>query len=349
MGSSQSTSKQSNNDLDKLNNIVKSVINDSDEFINPEYNFLKLDVCSKYQIVLESELNKFMKLELKDYGESLMLIPKESETKSLNEKNLNKKDICQRISNHYIMILYIICLIKYVYDLEHSGELSIAGIIFRNIVLTDKTIKILYCKLPQKDLENASGDEALNLDFSRLVGFKFFVDYFLSSSEKKAFINTMKSVLSRKSQQTLRKNFCSVGKIPEVDAMFQRKYNTSLKCQQGGALDVHIASNNPIFNKSWCFAQGFITIPLAEKEGKILADMFKDMQGRYRQNVAAIQNILTTDLLDSKMNLRNISKVELDQIIEKTKEKIKVFFLQSIMDYQHLLDRAKTFPGAIVE
>ena len=360
MGSSQSIPEKNPNDepllkeeLESLNKIVTKLVTHNDMFADNEYNFLSEDVCEKYQVVLESDLNKMLKMEIKSLGESLLLIPRDEEQKLLQQKNMKKNEICTKIANHYIKILYVLCLIKYVYNLEKFGDLSLAGIIFRNIHISKNMFTVKYCKQAQKDLKRASGHEALNLDFSRLEGFKFFIEYFLEKDEAAIFLKVFRHIFARKSKGVLRKDLCEMGNIKEIEDLYQRRYNEKLICQAGGGdINIFVEADNPLFESTWCYAEGTVTIPLAESDGKEAYQLYKAMRSRYNSNIKEIEKILMHKLVDKHLSgkwaLKDINKTELDDIIREVKDKVKVFYLQSISDFQDLLDRIKTFPNAIV-
>ena len=76
MGNSSSRSPDSQvfkKELVVLNGIVNNIINEKDVFKNNNYNFLSQDVCEKYQIILEEELTKYLKLDVKSLGTSLYI------------------------------------------------------------------------------------------------------------------------------------------------------------------------------------------------------------------------------------------------------------------------------------
>ena len=342
-------------EIQSLNNIVTKLVTENDMFADQEYNFLSEDVCEKYQVVLESDLNKMLKIELKSLGENLLLIPRDEEQKLLQQKNMKKNEICTKVANHYIKILYVLCLIKYVYNLEKYGDLSLAGIIFRNISITKNMFTVTFCKHAQKDLKRASGSEALNLDFSRLEGLKFFIEYFLDKEEASIFLKAFRHIFARKSKGILKKDLCELGgKIKEIEELYERRTREKLECQTGGGeeINIFVESDNPLFDKSWCYAKGTVTIPLAEPDGKEALTLYRSMRSRYYANIKDIEKIVMGRLVErhitGKWTLRDINKTELDSIIFDVKEKVKVFYLQSISDYQDLLDRIKSLPNAIV-
>ena len=354
-------------ELARLNQIVTAVVREDNLFQNNEYNFLSQDVCSKYQVILESDLNKQLKLDIKSIGESLLLIPRDGEQALLTKRNLKKDEICTRVANHYMKILYILCLIKYVYNAERYGDLSIAGILFRNIVISKDTFQMHFCSTTQKNLREAYGEAATYLDFSKLEGLKFFVEYFLDPKEAAIFIRTLKHILLRKNKGTLRVDFCDIGakKIVELEEVYLSRYgreDKELVCaspsqvnkQTGGssALRLQVVGNNPVFEKDWCMGgPSTITIPMAEPDGKEAARLYKGIRAKATRNIKAVEAILERLVEPSgtnKWTLRDITKEELDSIIADLKTKVKVFYFQSIMDFQDLLDKVKTFPKAII-
>ncbi len=376
MGANQSvdsTGHELGEDLNQLKKIVTKLVDDKDMFIDREYNFLSEDVCDKYKVILESDLDKLLKLEIKSLGESLLLIPTDEENKLLQRKNIAKKDICSKIANHYIRILYVLCLVKYVYNIERHGELSLAGIVFRNIRVNKSTVQVEFCKESQKNLRESSGSSALALNFARLEGFRFFTKYFLDRDEATVFLRTFRHLLSRKPKGTLRKDLCEFKKLKELEDMYKRRFGEDLKCLAGGSseqpdntnaatteygsgddenpIEVMVEGDNPIFDRLWCYRNGVITIPLAESDGKQALDMIKEMKSRYKSNIKDVEKILyrlVKRKLDGSWTLNDITKTQLDSIVADVKDKIKVFYIQSICDFQDFLDRIKTFPHAII-
>jgi len=345
-------------DLDRLNNIVTSVVSENNVFQSSEYNFRSQDVCKKYQVILESDLNKQLKIDIKSIGESLLLIPREEERQLLNKRGLKKDEICTKIANHYLRILYILCLIKYVYNIEKYGDLSIAGIIHRNITISKDTITINYCKTEQKDLKNGAGEAAKLLDFSGLEGLKFFVEYFLEPEEASSFLRTMRHILSRKGLNNLKMDFCRMGAKQYKDLeelIITKTKEKQLVCptptQKGGSrLKMNISHDGPIVEGSWCYSPGTVTIPLMEEDGKTALKMYKQIRSRLNKNIKDVEGVLEllVEKRDDQWTLKDITKEELDNIVDIIKTKVKVFYLQSLLDFQELLDSAKSFPKSIL-
>lgn len=360
-------------ELGLLNNLITNIINEKDIFRNNDYNFLSKDVCSKYQIVLEEELSKHLKISVKSLGVSLYIIPKNDDSK-LTKLNLTKNQICEKISNHYIKILYIMSLVKYVYNLEMNGDLSITGIIMRNIRVLDDIMEINFCDLPHKNY-NIKGKEAYKIDFSKLEGFSFFVDYFLDKSEANAFLKVIKAILARNTKQKISNIICNyistkqfkINDIRSLEKLYESRFNNKLICnkkdyftenkifiesekpssQHNINLNIFVNKDNPILSKEFCFAPRKIIIKTSNIEGRKILDLYNHMKNNYSKNIKNIITILDKLIIKQKdvYSLKDIDKKALDIILDEVKINIKTLFIQSIIDYQNLLDKAKLIPS----
>lgn len=353
-------------ELELVNRIVNNIINEKDIYRNNNYNFLSKDVCKNYQVILEEELKKHLKISLNAVGTTLYIIPKNDEHK-LTKLNLSKDEVCKKISNHYIKILYILSLIKYVYNIEQDGDLSIGGIILRNIRFLDDLMEINFCDLPHRDYK-VVGKQAYKIDFSKLEGFKFFVDKFLDNKESIAFLGVLKSILARSKKNKVSSIIChyiannsfNQNDVHELEKMYMSKFNEKFVCDKQNiengnilsakhniAINIFINSNNPIFAKEYCFAPRKIIVKLSSKNGIKLKKLYKQMLTNYKENIDKIVENLSklVSYSDGTYVLKDIDKHTLDTIIENVKICIKTFYIQSIIDYQKLLDEAKLMPN----
>lgn len=346
------------NELKKINSIVNDIISDKDIFKNGSYNFLSQDVCEKYQVVLEDELKKHLKLEIRDLGASIYIIPKNDKEEKLTKYNLTKKEVCDKISNHYIKILYILCLVKYVYNIEKAGDLSIAGIIFRNIKIVDDMMQIYFCGLPHKNYNDPKVD-AYKIDFSKLEGMNFFTKYFLTPEESSTFLGILRTVLSRSSSNKVRHRMChyidvhGTKDVKELEKMYKSRFpNNKLVCKQGGGggpvnLNLFIERNNAVFLSDYCGAPLKLNIKLNTPEGRKLMEIYKHMHTTYKSNIDDINKLLSKMVYKKgdQYELNDINKHTLNGIIEDVKIKIKSFYIESIFNFQNLLDFAKKTPN----
>lgn len=356
-------------DLEYVTNLVNAIIDDKNVFKNANYNFLSKDVCAKHTLVLEDELHKQLKVSLQSVGTGLYLIPNNEESSKVVIKGtkLSKREICEKISNHYMKVLYILSLIKYVYDIENFGDFSIAGIIFRNIRIVDDILAINYCSMPQKDYSQKS--QLNKVDFGQLEGMSFFVDYVLTKTESKVFVDVLRALLSRSPRGVVRQQVCGLlrGKrlrkedIKQIEELYLKKHGTQLECPADKTVEpigtsqtfteeskrpnlfMKIEKDNPVFLKEFCYNVKEIVVPMNSPNNKPIVDAFKTMQTNYKNNIKSIESLLNRIVVKKglKHELRDITKFELDSIIADTKSCIQVFYLQSIIDYQHMLDIAK--------
>jgi hypothetical protein len=352
-------------ELSTLNNIVTNIISEKDVFVNKDYNFLSQDVCKSYQVVMEEELEKHLKLTIKKLGASLYLIPRAENTK-MEGINLTKQEICSKISNHYIKILYIMSLIKYVYNLERNGDMSVAGIIVRNIRVLDDIMEINFCELPHRDYRY-QGVESKTIDFGALAGFSFFVHYVLTPEESSTFMSLLRTVLLKPTKGRFAFAVCQLkdnkkltpSDLKEFEELYQKRFGSRLNCkkkqsiqpqqQKGGniSLRVHVAKDNPIFSRDHCFSARKFIVKTSTKEGQRVLSSYNTLLKNYSQNVHSIEELLkkiVTRQSNGIYTLKDIDRIVLDEVIEDVKIRIKTFYLQSILDFHSLLDTARLIP-----
>jgi hypothetical protein len=259
--------------------------------------------------------------------------------------SINKNKICQLLSNHYTKILYILCLIKYVYNLEKHGDNSLAGIIFSNIRILDNELEIKYCALDHRDYSR----DDLKIDFSKLEGMIFFTNYFLTKDESKNFIAILKTILSKKAKSQLKEDICEYlvnNKVDEIKDLYFYKYKEKLVCElKGGELLLNIEKNNPIFSYNLCRAPESLRFKINTKEGKEAYNYYLTMKTNYDKNVKEIE-LLLKRIVSSEGILKELTKDELDNIIKQIKIKVQVFYIRTIIDYQNLFDIVKKIPLA---
>lgn len=367
-GSKQSASSSVfEKELKGINTIINSILNTDDTFKNKNYNFLSHDVCTNYQVVLENELSKHLKVQLTDFGSTLYLIPNNSMSNS--KTKMTKSEICEKISSHYISILYIITLIKYIYDIENNGDKSFGGIIFRNIQIVDNMMKIIYCDTEQRDGNTRGNKHKMTL--STINGFKFFSQFFLDADESKLFMKLMRAILARKPKGQIRTLISEAAKTQNITkeelnmlhALYQRNYHEPFVYKKSPYdssdsvkspvtynreidTSVSIVKNNPVISKQFCPAIEEHSIYLNTKEGKMIKELYDEMYGRYRQNLERVNGILQSLVVKngSEYVLRDIDSNKLNDIIQNTKVCVRRFYLQSILDFQHMLDTSKNIP-----
>jgi hypothetical protein len=306
-----------------------------------------------------------LKVDLENLSGALYLIPKKDLIVSDEDKvEVSKQELCQGISKHYIKILYLLTLIKSVYDLENNGDHSLAGIMRRNLVVIDNVMEINYCSIPHKDYELQHADK---ISFHSLEGFQFFVEHFLTPVERIAFIDQFRAILARKPRHKVINAICTDALVPlsVYQKLYAQKVKKKIQCateetptvkrkrERNIELLFEVAPDNPIFNTDYCLSSKKLVIPLSNKEPgtRKLNSLRFQMQKNYDDNIKAVEGILNkiVEFKGSKWELRNVSNKEIQAIIKEVKQTIIVFYIQSLVDYHLLLDCAKEIPSVRID
>jgi hypothetical protein len=337
-------------ELETISDILQHVLTSDNKFVNDEYNFLSRDTCQRYTFVLESNLKKHLKIDVQELHDSLILIPKQTRV-AVGDKVIDKNDLCDIISKHYIKLLYILCLVKYVYDLENGGDFSLAGIVSRNIRMVGNLLEINYCALPQKDYSKSDK----KIDFNSLKGMKFFLEYFVNPEEKHIFLDQLKMIFARKiDHKKLADIVCHDNLLTqkEYESLYQRKFvcktsNKKLAVNERDTTLFEVQEFNPILSSELCMSKKKLIVQVgSDKKSKEIRRYYDDMLQHYRSNLENIKSMINNLIQKqgSSYTLKHISDDDLTDIIRDIKKIIIRFYIISILDYQNLLDLAKTMP-----
>lgn len=329
-------------DLYDVNTTVNNLINTNNIYNNHEYNFFLKNRCNEFTIINERKLNKYTKYQLNNLDQTLYLIPRD-------ELRRTKKDYCTQISLYFTRILKLVCCIKYVYDLENHGDRSIGGIIMRNIKTKDDLIKLSVCDSEQSDPYHV---QKRGVNFSMLSGFDMFVKYILTDAEAKLFLSQMGVIMDKYDKKKLAKYVC---KDLIVDKSTHTKIHREMfLCdpKQSGGKPLYTSSDpillkvgkeNPVFNWNLC---AFKRTVIA-KNVRQLNNLLKEMKTNYKTNFKKITEILGMlvyyDRSSGSYKLKNVTNDQLDDIENKLKRTIIIFFMQSISDYKNLLNTIKLY------
>jgi hypothetical protein len=350
---------------ESLNIIINNILNEKNTFINPEYNFLSEVVCDQYQIVFEEELAKQLKVELSEYGSTIFLLPRKKISR------VPKSEICQRISSHYVRILYILTLIKHIYNVENNGDNSFSGILFRNVVIDDDFIHIKYCNSEQFDPFDSTTKRRFNLN--KLPGFRFLIQYVLDRNEGKAFMGLIRAMFSRSSRRSIQTQICMAfgdGNISKEEMvmlsyMFKRHYGETLQCRnislpaQAPTSPEHnahayvneplikIEPFNPVLDARYCnLVDEKKYIPKSSEKGKALLIAYNQMHSHYQKNLKDIEALIkeVAHCEGGTWVLNDLSSTKLDEIVGHTKTLVRKYIFQTLFDYHYMLDIARKNP-----
>ena len=343
-------------ELSVVNEIVGAMLTQDNNFADPSYNFLHEDVCQAYTMVWEKDLDKHLKVDLDNLHGSIYIVPKKDIVDDVeNNVRAHKHDLCKDISSHYLKILYIITLIKRVYDLENNGDHSIAGIMERNVKIVDGVMQISYCSIPHKDY--VTHGQTANIDFKNLEGLHVFVESFLTPVEKHVFVEQLKAVFARKQRYRIEDMVCNdtLVTLDDYNYIYANKFKKDFDCsnahryrrQHTVDLMFEIGPNNPILHSQYCYSKKDLFIPLLNAKNNphvnAIVEIYKGMRKHYIDNVGLILELLGKLVTKDSTNtykLKDISSTQLEEIVTELKRIIIMFYVQSIVDFQVLLDYA---------
>jgi hypothetical protein len=332
-------------ELSEINDVVSNLINAKNLFKNDEYNFFMKNKCKDITVINQNKLHKYKKYQLNQADNNYFIIPKDELTKT-------KKDYCNKISMYFSRILKIIFCIKYIYDLENNGDRSIGGIIMRNIKLNDDLLSVSFCESKQNDVREFQK----GVNFSMLSGFDMFIKYILTNDEAKVFIKQMEVILDTYDKKRLNRWVC---KDLIVDTnTHSRIHKSKFSCQSGGHIGtagqtkvfksnedifIKVGEENPILSWNLC---GFTKTHLS-KNYKQLNTIIKEMKTNYKFNFKKVFELLNKlvylDKTDNTYKLLNVTHEDLDDIENKLKRTVIIFFMQSLSDYKNLLNTIKDY------
>ena len=336
-------------EFSKLNEIVTEILNKNEK--------VNID-CESYTVVLESQLKKHIKLELQDLKDNVLLIPHANHV-APNNKLITKNDLCKMISGHYRKLMDLLLLIRHVYDLEHFGEKSLAGMTIRNIeVDKNKIMQITYCLMTQHFDDNDF------LDFKDLGGFAYFCERFLKPIERESMVHHMQMMFGRKKKTQLA-DYMNCGDDLLAPADYRDILRKNNKCskevqQRFTALmrknaaddntatryNIKVAKNNPVLNWMACGEKRVMLIDLKNKTSARLSKLYNEMSENYAKNVNNMLKCVLEIVEESKgkYKLRNVDSATLNVIKSRVIKLIAKFYLQSIGDFHAILDEAKVIP-----
>ena len=122
-----------------MNELLMLVMSNHKAFHDDQQNFLDEAVCENFNFVMESRLQKHLKVELKDLSEDLLLIPRGD--------NAKKEELCRMVINHYRGIFETVALIRKVFNTDNYGNNSLLGMCAQLIQFKEKDniLSIDYC------------------------------------------------------------------------------------------------------------------------------------------------------------------------------------------------------------
>jgi hypothetical protein len=313
----------------ELNNLYEKVLSNDNLFKRKRYNLFMKGACDELTMVAMKRLDRHPKFELTKLRDQLVLVPN-------SEFQETKKDLCNSISMHYVKILKLLYVVKYVYDLEHHGDYSVAGILLRNIRLKDDLMEVRYCASRQEEL----GSYDKGVDFGKLSGFEVLVNELLTEKERAVFLGHLRELLNKKSLRFIKKWICKDLLVPSTQ--YSKIYEANMHCKQSGGAEplyIKVGPQNAVFGWQLC------TSPRAHisKMNKNLANAFRKFTRRYQDNITETRAQLMRlfKIQNGEVFIRDVTHPELLDIEREVKRSLIVFFVESIVSYQLVLEAAE--------
>ena len=358
-------------ELSELNRMLTGIVTADNRFQNAQYDFTTGERCKEYSMILESKLKSHLKVELKSLKEAIYLVPKK-DVVSIQEQYMSKQDLCKVIASHYAKILDLIVMIKQVYDIEHNGDNSLAGITLRNIRFhKDAFMEINYCDITQKHSQKAAAGQATKsdaLDFGELAGLKLFTESLLTKQERNILMRNLKNIFERRNIKKLgRMLTCGdellsaadytnllAGHLDEnakCDMKLKKLFDEAVETHDHD-LQVKVVKNNPILHTGLCASKQRMLVPLNIKDPGVaeLLKIYHHMKSSYLSNLNGILKI-AQQLIDSgadgkSFSLKHVDSDGLNRMRAECKRLVSIFYLQSILNYKRLFDSAKRLPSS---
>ena len=359
--------------MQRLHHILTEILTeDGAKFKDPRYAFGTDgdDVCKDFNVLLESELRKFLKVELLNMRDNIYLVPRK-EGAHIGNKYLKKADLCKDIAGHYNRVFNMVVTIKQIFDIEknalESGQHSIAGICLKNVRDTPSVMQIHYCGSIQRDTrkmqkKDSNGDADIKrIDFNELKGLKYFMDHILGGTrEKNLFLRNLMNLLERRDKAKVDELFAcgmdyidgktlsdnvSLGSIKRNDRLCKVASETA--DTSGHISSMMVNEGNPIFDLSMCSDQLSYIIDktaITRDERRKLEGLYNHMLKTYEKTLSDIVGFMDKLVVVSgrdKWELRDLNTDDVDALQKDLKRLVTLFFYTSLRNYHNLLDYAK--------
>lgn len=352
MGGSSSTLKPSKNvfdkDLSKIETLINTIITKNDEFVDSNYNFLNNDTCNKYTMVMESKLSKYLKIHLHDLASNIYFVPKKNEQIVVKNETVTKSDLCNIITSHYLRTLKILSIVREIYDIENGGDLSIAGIMYRNLDHVEGMFQVSYCGMNQEPLNG--GDR---VDFSKLKGLKRFTEDILNEEEARTFLLHLKQLFGNMNKRKISEYVCkdtlvSLDTYKKIYADIPIQFDCRKNQSGGGSgkennnhLMFFVGKDKPIISYDICYDKQKIMIPYTPKIKELFQKFKKDYNTNLDNIIIIIHKLIYFCKKTGQYKLKDLTHDQLTSIEIELKKVVIIFYIQSLVNYYRIFNYIK--------
>lgn len=342
MGLSQSKTnfkETFNNEMSILNTYLNNIISINGLEPNAEYKVSYENLCEKFTYVVEKRLHRHQKVYIEELHDNVIIIPRNN-----TNKNVNKSEICNAIANHYNRVLKLVHTMRWILDIENNSKYSISGIGMQNInQIESGLVEVQYCDSKQyhNHVFKKNGLKSRKLDLSQLMGFKILMNDILSKEESQVFSKLMSGLLRSK---RLKLSQADKLLMKEFDGFTKEIITMDKELQKGGnLLQFDVSEKNMVFSNETCYVQKKYIVQksksLEAKLNKQENDVIVMIKEMYK--VLGELTINTDDGIEFKV----LTHTELNKIELKLKRLFMIFYLQSIVNYNIILDTVDKMPN----
>lgn len=322
------TNENTKKNFKSLNNIVKNILI-KDEYLKNKINVFKR-FCSTHTVVDQKfikEINLKNELDEKYYFVSNDYL------------STNNKKFCEDITNKQLKILKLIICIKQIYDIENNGKNSFGNLIFNQIIIKNNKLILKSCKSKQKKWWWLI-EEDYNIFL--IPGIEYFINEILTEKESKIFISQLKAIFKSTDNYTkLEKYICKDDIINQ--STYEKLYKTVFYCKErqinkykGGMKEdllIKVNNNNPILSNNMCQKKEQYEVEYYLQ----FQQLVNTAKNNYIKNIETVKNLLIL-LTTQEELLKDITSKKFDNIEQKIKRTIILYFIQSLMDYKNILN-----------
>lgn len=343
MGLSQSKTnfkETFNSEMSILNTYLNNIISINGLEPNAEYRVSYENLCEKFTYVVQKKLHRHQKVYIEELHDNVIIIPRNN-----TNKNINKSEICTAIANHYNRVLRLVHAMRWILDIENNSKYSIAGIGIHNInQIESGLVEVQYCDSKQyhNHVFKKNGLRSRKLDLSQLMGFKILMNDILSKEESQVYYKLISSLLRSK---RLKLNQADKLLMKEFGSFNDEVISMDKELQKGGSssLQFDVSEKNMIFSNETCYVQKKYIVQksksLEAKLNKQENDVIVMIKEMYK--VLGDLTINTDDGIEFKV----LTHAELNTIELKLKRLFMIFYLQSIVNYNLVLETVEKMPN----
>tara|TARA_B100000497_G_C7695859_1_gene425033 strand:- start:6443 stop:7486 length:1044 start_codon:yes stop_codon:yes gene_type:complete len=342
MGLSQSKTnfkETFNNELSILKTYLNNIISINGLEPNAEYTVSYENLCEKFTYVVERKLHRHQKVYIEELHDNVIIIPRTN-----SNKNINKSEICSAIANHYNRVLRLVHAMRWILDIENNSNYSIAGIGIQNInQIESGLVEIQYCDSKQYHnyVFKKNGLKSRKLDLSQLMGFKLLMNNILSKEESHVFYKLMSGLLRSKRL-----------KLSQADKLLMKEFGSfndeiitmNKELQKGGNyLQFDVSEKNMIFSNETCYVQKKFIVQKSKSLQAKLNKQENDVIVMIKEMYKVLKDLTVNT--DDGVEFKVLTHAELNKIELKIKRLFMIFYLQSIVNYNLILDTVEKMPN----